>query len=278
MALSEWATNSSDLPDLFSYLVVKTDLEQWIRAGRTGSPSAGPRFRLLKATASLLNRTEDTYPNADILISISSVLIRRSDIRALQQWAGTGPLDGFTLDVNTTDSIFLGEWPDGRSYIAGCTPEFRPATWQDATDRLGLGVPATVVTERYCWEGVTYDCSLPATLNVHLLTAGAARLFPGIKQRDGIARTPDGALIHLDPAPTPGEPGTLIVDEQRLGQALVREGLVLVQILQQTKRVLFGIAEHRFAGETNVTRLIGSVGEEVLCDITRQRTLEPRLR
>src|SRR5262249_17476100 len=140
----------------------------------------------------------------------------------VQQWDGTKSLNGFDLDINITDAIFLGEWPDGRSYLANCDPGFRPRTVQEAaaTDRLGLGVPAVVMTERYCWEGVTYDCSLPATLNIHLLTPAAATLFPGAKQRDGTARNSDDIPIHLDPNPAPNQSGTLLIDERLLAEAL----------------------------------------------------------
>ena len=278
-ALSAWATDSGGLPDLAPYLVVQADLEQWIQNGRYGRPALGPRYRLLTATFHLLEHSEDEYPYADVLISVDSALIRRADLPGIHQWPGTKPLDGFALDVSITDAIFLGEWPDSRSYLANCDPEFRPRSWQETanSDRLGLSIPAAVTTERYCWEGTTYDCSLPATLNVHLLTPAAAGLFPGIKQRDGIARNADGTLIHLDPRPAPDEDGTLLIDERLLAEALVREDLVLLQIIQQNKRVFLGMSDHRFAGETNLTRLIGTVGEEVLCDITKERILLARL-
>jgi hypothetical protein len=278
--LSAWATDSGGLPDLAPYLVVQADLEQWIKNGRSGQPNPGPRFRLLTATINLLEHLEDEYPYADVQISIDSALIRRADIPAVQQWPGTTPLDGFTLDVNVTDAIFLGEWPDGRSYLANCDPEFRPRSWQETanSNRLGLGIPATVMTERYCWEGTTYDCSLPATLNVHLLTIAAASLFPGIKQRDGIARNSDSTLIHLDPNPSPDKDGTLLIDERLLAEALEREDLILLQIIQQNKRVSLGMRDKHFAGETNLTRLIGTIGDEVLCDVTKARILPARMK
>jgi hypothetical protein len=232
----------------------------------------------MTTTVRLLEHAEDVYPYADVLISIDSVLIRKADVSTIQQWSGTNSLDGFALDVSVTDAIFLGEWPDGRSYLANCDPQFRPRTLQEAaaTDRLGLGVPAAVMTERYCWEGVIYDCSLPATLNVHLLTPSIATLFPGTKQRDGIARNSDDTLIHIDPNPAPNERGTLLIDERLLAEALTREDLILLQIIRQSKRVILGMGVDGFAGESTVTRLIGTSGEEVVCDIVKERILPAR--
>ena len=133
------------------------------------------------------------------------------------------------------------------------------------------------MAERYCWEGSTYDCSLPATLNIYMLGAATAALFPGMRQCDGVGRTADGPLVHLDPFPAPDDDGTLLIDEALLAEALTREDLVLLQIIQQSKRVFAGSGDYRFAGETLSTRLIGTVGEETLCHISRQRILPPRL-
>src|SRR6266516_2371338 len=67
-----------------------------------------------------------------------------------------------------------------------------------------------------------------------------------------------------------------LIDEALLAEALTREGLVLLQIIQQSKRVFAGSGDYRFAGETLSTRLIGTVGDETFCDISRQRILPPR--
>jgi hypothetical protein len=279
-ALSTWAIDGGELPDLSPYLVVRGDLDAWVRDGRVDQPTPGPRYLLLTHTQHLLERPDErVYPYADLLISVDSVLIRADDLPALQAWAGTEPLDGFALDVSITDAIFLGEWPDAAAYLTNCSPDFRPRTWQEAigTNATGLGVPAVVMTERYCWEGSTRDCSLADTLNIYLLTPAAAALFPGLRQLDGVGRTANGTLVHLDPHPAPNAAGTVLVDEALLADALTREGLVLLQIIQQSKRVVTRSGDHRFAGETLSTRLVGTVGEETLCDITRQRVLPPRL-
>jgi hypothetical protein len=279
-ALSTWATDGGELPDLSPYLVVRCDLDAWVRDGRVGQPTLGPRYRLLTHTEHLLERPDGrVYPYADLLVSVDSVLIRGDDLPALQAWAGREPLDGFALDVSITDAIFLGEWPDSPAYLTNCSPDFRPRIWQEATgtDATGLGVPAVVMTERYCWEGSIRDCSLPDTLNVYLLTPAAAALFPGLRQVDGIGRAANGTLVHLDPHPAPDAKGTILVDEALLADVLRQDGLVLLQIIQQSKRVVTRSGDHRFAGETLSTRLVGTVGEETLCDITRQRILPPRL-
>ena len=280
-ALSGWATDGSDVPDLAAHLVLHGDLAAWVRDGRAGQPAPGQRYRLLTVTDHLVELPGDrTHPHADLLVSVDSVLVRRDDLPAVQRWSGTQPLDGHALDVSITDAIFLGEWPAAPAYLANCVPDFRPRTWQEAagTDAIGLGVPAVVMAERYCWEGSTYDCSLPATLNIYLLSAATAALFPGMRQCDGIGRAADGPLVHLDPFPAPDDDGTLLIDETLLAEALTREDLVLLQIIQQSKRVFAGSGDYRFAGETLSTRLIGTVGEETLCDISRQRILPPRLR
>jgi len=56
--------------------------------------------------------------------------------------------------------------------------------------RLGTGQQGCcgseiVMTERYCWEGATHDCSLPAALNVHILTSAPAALFSGLHHHEG---------------------------------------------------------------------------------------------
>lgn len=157
--------------------------------------------------------------------------------------------------------------------------DFRPEHWADAigTDSIGLGLSAIVMAERYCWEGSILDCSLPATLNVHLLTSAPAALFPGLHHRNGAGITVDRQLLHLDPEPWPGSDGGLLIDEAILASALEREGLVLLQIIRQSKHVNTPDGDHRFAGGVTQTRLIGSVGTEQLCDLTLTHLLAPRL-
>ncbi len=212
------------------------------------------------------------YPRADILVNIDSVLMRRHDLAALEQWPGAAPIYSVRLDVSATDAIFLGEWPDAAAYLAMCDPAFRPRIWQDAqgSDAIGIGFPAVVVAEDYIWEGSLLDCSIPATLSVHLLTSAAAALFPGVWQLDGVARTVNGDLLHIDPAPAPGGNSALLIDEAFLAEALAQEDLVLVQIIHQSKRVLTGQADNRFAGDVITARFIATVGEETLCDTSRE--------
>lgn len=133
------------------------------------------------------------------------------------------------------------------------------------------------MTERYCWEGSIYDCSLPATLNVHILTSAPAALFPGLHHHDGSGITSDGLLLHLDPEPWPGDDGGLLIDEALLAPALEREGLVLLQIIHQSKYVNPPDGDHRFAGLVKQTRLIASLGTQQLCDVTRTQLHQPRL-
>jgi hypothetical protein len=189
------------------------------------------------------------------------------------------PLDGHSFDVSFTDALYLGEWPTGAVYRANTVADFRPEQWRDAagTDALGLGVPAIIMTERYCWEGGIYDCSLSATLNVHILTSAPAVLFPGLHHMNGAGVTADGKLLHLDPEPVPGGTGGLLIDETTLGTMLEREGLVLVQIIRQSKHVNTPDGDHRFAGQVTQTRLVGTVGTEKLCDIVKYHRHEPRL-
>jgi hypothetical protein len=197
----------------------------------------------------------------------------------LAQWPGDEQLDGHSLDVTFTDSLFLGEWPTGAVYKANCVPDFRPEKWDDAlgTDAVGLGVATAVMTERYCWEGGIYDCSLPQTLIVHILTGAAAALFPGIRHVDGAGVTPDGRLIHIDPNAAPGGDGALLADEELLAQAMDQAGLVLVQVIRQTKYAIFPESDRRFGGQITQTRLVTSVGDTQLCDLTRYETIAPRM-
>ena len=125
------------------------------------------------------------------------------------------------------------------------------------------------MTERYCWEGTTRDCSLPDTLNVHILTSAPARLFPGLHHHNGAGITSDGQLLHLDPEPRPGSDGGLLIDEALLASALEPEGLVLLQIVRQVKQVSPPDGDRRLAGALTQTKLIVSSGMEQLCEITR---------
>ncbi|MBE1489714.1 hypothetical protein [Plantactinospora soyae] len=133
------------------------------------------------------------------------------------------------------------------------------------------------MTERYCWEGSILDCSLSATLNVHILTSAPAGLFSGLHHDDGAGITGDNQLLHLDPEPWPGTDGGLLIDEAFLANVLDREGLVLLQIIQQSKHVNPPDHDYRFAGLVTQTRLIASVGTEQLCDVTRTHLHPARL-
>jgi hypothetical protein len=279
MALSDWALDPSDLPNIADFLVVEADVVRRHARGQTEQLRPGRRFRLLNA----VRRYDEPIDNRDVargcvVITVDGLLIRRDDLAALTNWRGTDPLDGRRLDVAFTNALFLGEWPTGEVYRANCSPEFRPLHWRDATeDVLGIGAPTIVMTERYCWEGGTYDCSLNETLNVRLLGAAAAALFPGVRHRQGTGRTADGQLLHLDPDPTPGHDGGLLIDEATLAVALQREGLVLVQAISQWKQVNLPASDHRFAGQVIQTRLVGSVGAETLFDQTSYHRRDPRL-
>jgi hypothetical protein len=133
------------------------------------------------------------------------------------------------------------------------------------------------MTERYCWEGSVLDCSLPATLNIHILTSAPAALFHGLQHRNGAGITSDGQLLHLDPEPWPGADGGLLVDEALLASALEREGFALLQIIRLSKQVNPPDHDHRFAGLVTQTKLIASIGTEQLCDVTRIHLHPPRL-
>lgn len=277
--LSRWATDPADLPDLSDFLVVDADLGHWPTT-HSAPRRPGRRYRILSGYRHLIpQRTDRNTAHADLTASIDGVLIRREDLPAMQAWTGEEDLDGFSLDVSFTDELYLGDWPTGAVYRANTVADFRPERWTDAigTDSLGLGVPAIVMSERYCWEGNILDCSLPATLNVHLLTSAPAALFPGLHHRNGAGITVDGQLLHLDPEPWPDSDGGLLIDEAFLASALEREGLVLLQIIRQTKHVNTPDGDHRFAGLVTQTRLIGSVGTELLCDVTRTHLHPPRL-
>ncbi|MEU7947378.1 hypothetical protein AB0C50_22095 [Micromonospora taraxaci] len=277
--LSLWATDPADLRDLSDFLVVDAALGHWPTT-HSAPRRPGRRYRILSGYRHLIpQRTDRNTTHADLTASIDGVLIRREDLSALQAWTGEEDLDGFSLDVSFTDEMYLGEWPTAAVYRANTVADFRPERWTDAigTDSLGLGVPAIVMTERYCWEGSILDCSLAATLNVHILTAAPAALFPGLHHRNGSGITVDGQLLHLDPEPWPGNDGGLLIDEALLASALEREGLVLLQIIRQSKHVNTPDGDHRFAGSVTQTRLIGSVGAEHLCDLTRTHIHPPRL-
>jgi hypothetical protein len=278
--LAAWATDSTDLPDLTNYLVVRADLEAWVADGRTGQPTAGAkRFRLLTLSQSLLEHEDARdYPRPALHVSVMSILIARSDLDALEQLPADGQLRGFALDMSITDSVFLNEWPDSAAYLAECDPEFRPRLWQDAQESaVGLGVPAVVTADSYIWEGSLLDCSLTATLSVQLLSAAAAALFPGMRHLDGVGRTSSGNLLHVDPDPASGTGSALLIDESVLAEALQREDLALIQILRQSKRVVTATGDNRFAGAVNITHVRASVGEEVLRDVSRTHVDPPRL-
>jgi hypothetical protein len=277
--LSAWATDPSDLPDLSEFLALDAELTDW-PATHSAPRRPGRRYRILSAYGHLIpQRTERDAARADLTVSIDGVLIRREDVPSLQGWTGKQDLDSLQLDVSFTDALYLGEWPTGAVYRANAVADFRPERWTDAigTDALKLGVPAIVMTERYCWEGSILDCSLPETLNIHILTSAPARLFPGVRHHNGAGIIGDGQLLHFDPEPWPGSDGGLLIDEALLASALEREGLVLLQIIRQSKHINAPDGDHRFAGRVIQTRLIASLGTETLCDVTRTQVNQPRL-
>ncbi|WP_327042836.1 hypothetical protein OG400_12520 [Micromonospora ureilytica] len=277
--LSEWATDPSDLPDLSEFLVVNADLMDWPTT-HSAPRRPGRRYRVLSAYRHLIpQRTDRDTAHADLTVSIDGALIWTEDLSALQAWTSQNDLATHSLDVSFTDELFLGEWPTGAVYRANTIADFRPERWTDAigTDSLKLGIPAVVMTERYCWEGSIFDCSLPATLNVHLLTSAPAGLFPGLRHHNGAGVAGDGQLLHLDPEPWPATDGGLLIDEALLASALEREGLALLQIIRQSKHVNPPDHDHRFAGLVTQTRLIASIGTEQLCDVTRTHVHPPRL-
>jgi hypothetical protein len=279
-ALSSWATDSSDLPDLAGLLVVRADLETWVRTGRHGTPSSqgGRRYRLLAATEHLLETAgQDDLSRPDILASVDSVLIRQRNLAALDHVPDR--IEWFALDVTIADTIFLGEWPKSPAYSANFALEYEPRSWPTAEGKAtaGLGIPAVTAVERYVWEGVLEDCSLPATLTVHLLGPSVATMLPGLQQRDGLTWTAGGQLFHLDPDPSPGRAGALVADEELLAEALMRDDLVLLQIIRQRKRVNLGLSDDRFTGQVTATRMIASIGSETLLDISGAHVEPPRL-
>ena len=92
-ALAAWATDSTDLPDLRDYLVVRAGIEAWVADGRTGQPTTdGKRFRLLTLSESLLEHQDARdYPRLALPVSVMSILIARSDLPAFEQLPADGP-------------------------------------------------------------------------------------------------------------------------------------------------------------------------------------------